>query len=662
MQAKGILPGMWSAHAGTVGAAIVTTLLLAACSDSDGPNRSNVATATNTVPTIDGAPVATTLGEGESFSFTPTADDADNDTLSFSVTNAPSWASFDSTTGTLSGTPSLSDAGAYTDIVISVSDGESEASLPAFDLSVFDVTALTLTGVITDGPIANAEVTVTFGGESFTAQADENGAYVLDVRIASDTADPHALVEIVGKGVGVQAGVELISQVGALGSLASAAGDDATLASDEEPRLTVSHVSTARFLLAMDVNGGKVPDTEDELFGAEGAIDGDELLETAAIIKLIVDEGLIAVSDDMSTLDLLRAPSSATTNADTILTALTDAGLTDGDGQLVESVQASLQTAIADTLADDALKVAFLAQQVQGSAIWQEPTRPEWVTFRGTVAEFDADGTGTEYARSFTFVSGPVEGTDITLPRAEFTWSIDASGDLIVDYDDNTGTTFFFIDPASLVDNYGFDQAAADFLQDAIDDGRYQQTQEALTLTLESSRNQLLLRSPRQMLVRQTRNSFYALDDMFTRLGWVGALPRGNLVEESNRVLLDVEALGSADGFAQAGDSWALEQVYQPTDSRVQGVATALAHDLFTLQQDGSTTPGELGNDIFTWRIGTDGELVLENTEATYTYRRVATMGEIDLHLVSMDLGNQQWSTAVWGAKQMPGGEALAGI
>ncbi len=89
----------------------------------------------NMAPTISGSP-ATTATEGQNYSFTPTASDPNGDTLSFSVVNRPQWASFEESTGTLSGTPGANDIGDYTGIVISVTDGAFTVSLPAFAVSV----------------------------------------------------------------------------------------------------------------------------------------------------------------------------------------------------------------------------------------------------------------------------------------------------------------------------------------------------------------------------------------------------------------------------------------------------------------------------------------------------------------------------------------------
>ncbi|MEW8284218.1 MAG: putative Ig domain-containing protein, partial [Candidatus Thiodiazotropha taylori] len=92
-------------------------------------------TGTNRAPTISGSP-ATSVAEGGSYRFAPSADDADGDSLSFSIANRPSWASFNTSTGVLSGTPGMDDAGTTSNIRISVSDGSASASLSAFSITV----------------------------------------------------------------------------------------------------------------------------------------------------------------------------------------------------------------------------------------------------------------------------------------------------------------------------------------------------------------------------------------------------------------------------------------------------------------------------------------------------------------------------------------------
>jgi Putative Ig domain len=90
-------------------------------------------TVTNSAPTITGA-AATTAKVGVAYSFTPTASDANRDTLTFSIANKPSWATFSTTTGKLAGTPTA--AGTFSNIQVRVSDGKATTSLAAFSIVV----------------------------------------------------------------------------------------------------------------------------------------------------------------------------------------------------------------------------------------------------------------------------------------------------------------------------------------------------------------------------------------------------------------------------------------------------------------------------------------------------------------------------------------------
>jgi hypothetical protein len=72
----------------------------------------------------------------EFYDFAPNASDPDGDSLTFTITNKPNWARFDSRTGRLSGQPTLGNVGSISNIVISVSDGKASRSLRAFSVTV----------------------------------------------------------------------------------------------------------------------------------------------------------------------------------------------------------------------------------------------------------------------------------------------------------------------------------------------------------------------------------------------------------------------------------------------------------------------------------------------------------------------------------------------
>jgi hypothetical protein len=122
---------------------LACTLLLQACGGgpatvetgaSESPSTPTTPTPANHAPSISGT-APSSVQAGQSYSFKPAATDADGDRLMFSIANKPSWATFDASTGQLTGTAIV---GQFAGVAISVSDGIATASLPAF---VIDVTA-----------------------------------------------------------------------------------------------------------------------------------------------------------------------------------------------------------------------------------------------------------------------------------------------------------------------------------------------------------------------------------------------------------------------------------------------------------------------------------------------------------------------------------------
>jgi len=80
-------------------------------------------------PTISGTPPANVVA-GQAYSFAPSASDPGGNALTFSIVNRPSWATFSTTTGQLTGTPTAANVGSYANITISVSDGTLTARCP----------------------------------------------------------------------------------------------------------------------------------------------------------------------------------------------------------------------------------------------------------------------------------------------------------------------------------------------------------------------------------------------------------------------------------------------------------------------------------------------------------------------------------------------------
>ncbi len=135
-----------SRRASAIVCLIAAPMFLAGCLGGSGssegfsttPNPDPTPGPTNSAPVISGSP-SSAVTVGNTYSFTPTASDADGDTLTFSIENQPAWASFDTATGQISGQPTVGDLGMYDNIVIRVTDGVDTTSMSPFAVSVNSV-------------------------------------------------------------------------------------------------------------------------------------------------------------------------------------------------------------------------------------------------------------------------------------------------------------------------------------------------------------------------------------------------------------------------------------------------------------------------------------------------------------------------------------------
>jgi hypothetical protein len=119
---------------------VIASVLLAACNKGGGSGTpSNVAPPTSTTPPVTSstpanrAPVISIQSNaeilvGRELTLRPSASDPDGQSLSFTISNRPSWLSFSAQTGEISGTPGAADVGTYDNIRITVSDGQAQAS------------------------------------------------------------------------------------------------------------------------------------------------------------------------------------------------------------------------------------------------------------------------------------------------------------------------------------------------------------------------------------------------------------------------------------------------------------------------------------------------------------------------------------------------------
>jgi len=117
---------------------VLMAVILTASACSSGSSSSAPAPNSptgNQPPTLAGTPPSNAMQDLH-YSFRPTASDPEGDPLTFEIANLPTWASFDTASGALTGMPAMQHIGRYAGIVISVSDGQQSAELPVFDIEV----------------------------------------------------------------------------------------------------------------------------------------------------------------------------------------------------------------------------------------------------------------------------------------------------------------------------------------------------------------------------------------------------------------------------------------------------------------------------------------------------------------------------------------------
>ncbi|BCV64734.1 GlyGly-CTERM sorting domain-containing protein [Shewanella carassii] len=134
----------------------------------------------NKAPSISGTPVGS-VDQDSYYSFIPTATDPDQDPLTFSISNKPAWASFNTASGELSGTPLREHVGMSNNIIIRVSDGALSTDLAPFSVEV---------KAVNQAPQANHD--------RITQAFSQENSYLLDV-LANDSDpddDPLTIVDI----------------------------------------------------------------------------------------------------------------------------------------------------------------------------------------------------------------------------------------------------------------------------------------------------------------------------------------------------------------------------------------------------------------------------------------------------------------------------------
>ena len=163
-------------------------------------------------PTISGSP-PTTATVGTAYSFTPTASAPRNLTVSFSISNKPVWATFSTSSGKLSGTPTAANVGNFSNIVITARDKFASASLPAFTITVAAASGGTTSSppVISGSPATSVVAGSPYG---FTPTASDPGGKALSFSVQNKPSWAAFSIS-----TGALSGTPTTAQVGTYGNI-----------------------------------------------------------------------------------------------------------------------------------------------------------------------------------------------------------------------------------------------------------------------------------------------------------------------------------------------------------------------------------------------------------------------------------------------------------
>ncbi|GIU51525.1 Ig-like domain-containing protein [Shewanella sp. KT0246] len=381
--------------------------------------------------------------------------DQNNDELTItSITSMPTVGSAEVVNNQIIYTPennvSHSDS-----ITYEISDGELTAHA---EVAITVNHTMTLSGLVTDSPIANALVSVTMGEDVFEVEADTSGNYTLPITVN----DMSSLILINAKGNPTenQEGVELIAFVGQASNLLVLLDEDRALTNKENNKTNVTHLTTATYLLVKDNIENNEITSEEEFNQLLGSLTPSQLIETAGFIKLLVDNDDFEIPEGESVLSLLDAQlveGENSTTSELIEAYLTENGYVDEDGETTEAYAVAISEAIEQTISDPNVVAQFTTENFSDQTIiGLFGAKQNWNEYQGIGKQFLANGTGK------TFNTNNYIGN---IAEINFTWDI-VDGHLQVIYQDATSKSYDFIAYPynELATDYNFEQSIIDEL------------------------------------------------------------------------------------------------------------------------------------------------------------------------------------------------------
>lgn len=226
------------------------------------------------------------------------------------------------TTATLSFIAPSVDSDETLSFVLTVEDDEGEKTTETVNVNVLHKTVdLTLTGLVTDSPIIDANLVIHIGDEQQVVTAGSDGSYSATLSVDDDATDK--MVFIVASGVGSQTQAKLMSMLGSVEALNEASNGDGEVTKDDFFGVNVTNVTTANAGLMQRENLGAPIVDDATLTALNLRVSQQEKFALATAIKVAIDkagdDASLALPDGIAdTLALAQNPEASTAYIETI--------------------------------------------------------------------------------------------------------------------------------------------------------------------------------------------------------------------------------------------------------------------------------------------------------------------------------------------------------
>ncbi len=263
----------------------VSFLLLTACgggSTSAPPITQNVA------PTVSVTDLS--IPEKTSVTITATATDSDGSISTYAWVQKSGTNVVLTNTNTATVSIEAPEVAADTNIVLTITVTDDDGATATADANVTitaNILSFTVSGLVTDSPIADANIEFKIDDQSFTTTADANGLYSIVINI--DDAYLDKIIEAIATGPEANSTLKLVSILGSVEDVIQAAGADSILTKDELFDVNITNFTTAIAVLLEQAIGNVEIVDNTMLQQARNSLGPDSVLPYAVAIKLILD-------------------------------------------------------------------------------------------------------------------------------------------------------------------------------------------------------------------------------------------------------------------------------------------------------------------------------------------------------------------------------------